>query len=58
MDVALAKEAVEVSKQAVEDAKEHLRLAEQMHKVGMGAFVRCAEGASLSFKGSRELRKG
>ncbi|MFN7065407.1 MAG: TolC family protein [Aquificaceae bacterium] len=35
MDAAFAKEALRVSEQALEDAKEHLRLAEQMQKVGV-----------------------
>lgn len=35
MDAVLAKEAIRVSQQAVEDAREHLRLAEQLQKVGM-----------------------
>ncbi|MEJ5338569.1 MAG: TolC family protein [Aquificaceae bacterium] len=35
MEAVLAKEAIKVARQAVEDAREHLRLAEQMHSVGI-----------------------
>ena len=57
VDVALAKEAVEVSKQAVEDAKEHLRLAEQMHKVGMGLLSDVLRAQVYLSKAQENLEK-
>ncbi len=57
VDASLAKEAIGVSKQAVEDAKEHLRLAEEMYKVGMGLLSDVLRAKVYLSKAQENLEK-
>ncbi len=57
MDAVLAKESIKVAKQAVEDAKEHLRLAEQMHTVGMALLSDVLRARVYLSKAEENLQK-
>ncbi len=57
MDAVLAKESIKVAKQAVEDAREHLRLAEQMHKVGMALLSDVLRARVYLSKAEENLEK-
>lgn len=57
MDAVLAKEGVKVSRQAVEDAKEHLRLAERMHAVGMALLSDVLRARVYLSKAEENLEK-
>ncbi len=57
MDAVLAKESMKVAKQAVEDAKEHLRLAEQMHTVGMALLSDVLRARVYLSKAEENLQK-
>ncbi len=57
MDAVLAKESIKVAKQAVEDAKEHLRLAEQMYAVGMALLSDVLRARVYLSKAEENLQK-
>ncbi len=57
MDAVLAKESIKVARQAVEDAKEHLRLAEQMHTVGMALLSDVLRARVYLSKAEENLQK-
>ncbi|WPM32848.1 TolC family protein [Hydrogenobacter sp. T-2] len=57
MDAVLAKESIKVAEQAVEDAKEHLRLAEQMHKVGLALLSDVLRAKVYLSKAEENLQK-
>ncbi len=56
-DAVLAKESIKVAEQAVEDAKEHLRLAEQMHKVGLALLSDVLRAKVYLSKAEENLQK-
>ncbi len=57
MGAVLAKESIRVAKQAVEDAKEHLRLAEQMHGVGLALLSDVLRAKVYLSKAEENLEK-
>lgn len=56
-DAVLAKESIAVARQAVEDAKEHLRLAEQMHRVGVALLSDVLRARVYLSKAEENLEK-
>lgn len=57
MDAVLAKESIKVAEQAVKDAMEHLRLAEQMHKVGLALLSDVLRAKVYLSKAEENLQK-
>lgn len=57
MDAVLAKEAIKVARQAVDDAKEHLRLAEQLHAVGLALLSDVLRAKVYLSKAEENLEK-
>ncbi|MFN3976818.1 MAG: TolC family protein [Aquificaceae bacterium] len=57
MDAVFAKEAIRVAEQAVKDAKEHLRLAQQMQKVGMALMSDVLRAQVYVSKAEENLEK-
>ncbi len=57
MDVVLAKESIKVAEQAIKDAMEHLRLAEQMHKVGLALLSDVLRARVYLSKAEENLQK-
>ncbi len=57
MDAVLAKESIKVAEQAVKDAMEHLRLAEQMHKVGLALLSDVLRARVYLSKAEENLQK-
>ncbi|MFN3870145.1 MAG: TolC family protein [Aquificaceae bacterium] len=57
MDAIFAKESIKVAEQALKDAKEHLRLAEQMHKVGIALMSDVLRAQVYVSKAQENLEK-
>ena len=57
MYAVLAKESIKVAEQAVKDAMEHLRLAEQMHKVGLALLSDVLRAKVYLSKAEENLQK-
>lgn len=57
VDAVLAKESIKVARQAVEDAKEHLRLAEQMHRAGVALLSDVLRARVYLSKAEENLEK-
>lgn len=57
VDAAFSKEYIRVSQQMLEDAKEHLRLAEQMQKVGVALFADVLRAKVYVSKAQENLEK-
>ena len=57
MDAVLAKESIKVAKQAVENAQEHLKLAEQMYAVGLALLSDVLRARVYLSKAEENLQK-
>lgn len=57
VDASFAKEAIKVSEQVLKDAKEKLKLAEQMHKVGTALLADVLRGQVYVSKAQENLEK-